>query len=215
MEEAIKFWRTGFMKMMDGDKFDKQYLYNIRYNYGKEGKRTDYTPYSCIKIITSNTPGPGDYHGCPFKHSDVDLLKQKLQAHKINKTGVDEVVNYVKGGHYQLACGRYFEVTHAAKAGLDDIDMGFSPNHPNQYFDESQKIINGDRKNTTVKSQGGTPLIVRASQSTPKTQPVSQAKNKAAESEFDDMDFDDNDIPMTAEEMDQALAAAANPSASA
>ena len=57
-----------------------------------------------------------------------------------------KVVNYVKGGHYQLACGRYFELTHAAKAGHDDIDMGFSPNHPNQYFDESQKIINGDKK---------------------------------------------------------------------
>lgn len=39
-----------------GDKFDKQYLYSIRHNYGKEGQRKDYTPYTCMKVISS-TPG--------------------------------------------------------------------------------------------------------------------------------------------------------------
>ena len=46
-----------------GDKFDKQYLYAIRHNYGKEGNRKDYTPYSCARII-GTTPGVGQVRAC-------------------------------------------------------------------------------------------------------------------------------------------------------
>ena len=56
LEEAMRFWRTEFGPRTPSDAFDKQYAYNVRYNYGKEGKRTNYTPYSCVKIISS-TPG--------------------------------------------------------------------------------------------------------------------------------------------------------------
>ena len=52
----MRFWRTEFGPRTPSDAFDKQYAYNVRYNYGKEGKRTNYTPYSCVKIISS-TPG--------------------------------------------------------------------------------------------------------------------------------------------------------------
>jgi DNA primase large subunit len=44
LEEAMIFWRQAFGNMSD-DQFQKGgYAYNIRHNYGQEGKRTNYTP---------------------------------------------------------------------------------------------------------------------------------------------------------------------------
>uniref|UniRef100_A0A8C8RII2 DNA primase large subunit n=1 Tax=Pelusios castaneus TaxID=367368 RepID=A0A8C8RII2_9SAUR len=140
LEQALQFWKSEFIKgKVDADKFDKGYAYSIRHNYGKEGKRTDYTPFSCMKIILSNPPSQGDYHGCPFRHSDPELLKQKLQSFKISPTGITQILELVKGMHYQLACQKYFQLTH------DVDDTGFSLNHPNQYFAESQKLLSGGR----------------------------------------------------------------------
>ncbi|XP_033612545.1 DNA primase large subunit isoform X5 [Fukomys damarensis] len=119
--------------------FDRGYSYNIRHSFGKEGKRTDYTPYSCMKIILTNPPGQGDYHGCPFRHSDPELLKQKLHSYKISPQRTSQILDLVKGTHYQVACQKYFEMIH----NVDDC--GFSLNHPNQFFDESQRILNGGK----------------------------------------------------------------------
>ncbi|KAM8953430.1 DNA primase large subunit [Pelodytes ibericus] len=140
LEQALQFWKLEFTRgKVDSEKFDKVYAYAIRHNYGREGKRTDYTPYSCMKIIVSNPPGQGDSHGCPFRHSDPELLKQKLQSFKVPTTGINEILDLVKGMHFQLACQKYFELTHNIE------DCGFSLNHPNQYFAESQKLLTGTR----------------------------------------------------------------------
>ncbi|XP_071835886.1 DNA primase large subunit-like isoform X2 [Apostichopus japonicus] len=143
MEQALKFWRMEFSKKMDGDKFEKQYAYNIRHNFGKEGKRVNYTPYSCMKIIMGTPPGAGDNHGCPFRHTDIKLLKQRLASYKVPTSGIEQIADLVKGYHYQLACTKYFELTH----NLDkDEASTLSLQHPNQYFDASREILSGKQK---------------------------------------------------------------------
>lgn len=97
----MRFWRTEFTKSMPVDKFDKQYAYNVRYNYGKEGKRTDYTPYSCMKIIMS-APATGDYHGCPFRHHEKDQLTATLRKNNVTSGQIAEINELVKNHHYQV-----------------------------------------------------------------------------------------------------------------
>mmetsp|Transcript_3262 Transcript_3262/g.7999 ORF Transcript_3262/g.7999 Transcript_3262/m.7999 type:complete len:523 (+) Transcript_3262:26-1594(+) len=138
LEEAMLFWRSEFGKSMSMDKFEKNHAYNIRHNYGKEGKRTDYTPYSCMKIIMSNPPGTGDAHGCPFRHFDEDQLKLRMMQFKVPPQGISEIMKLVKGQHYQLACVKYFEVTHG-----DDIHSAMALQHPNQYFQKSREVRTG------------------------------------------------------------------------
>lgn len=140
LDQALQFWRSEFVKgKVDADKFDKAYAYGIRHMFGKEGKRADYTPYSCMKVILSNPPSQGDHHGCPFRHSDPELLKQKLQAYKVSPAGISQILELVKGMHFQLACQKYFELTHNVE------DAGFSLSHPNQYFIESQALLGGGK----------------------------------------------------------------------
>lgn len=140
LEQALQFWRSEFIKgKVDADKFDKAYAYSVRHMFGKEGKRTDYTPYSCMKVILSNAPSQGDHHGCPFRHSNPELLKQKLQVYKVSPSGIIQILELIKGMHYQLACQKYFELTHNVE------EASFSLNHPNQYFIESQKVLAGGR----------------------------------------------------------------------
>ena len=51
-------------------------------------------------------------------------------------TAISEIMELVSKSHYQIACQRYWEATHNAV-----LDSGI--NHPNQFFEESQKILSG------------------------------------------------------------------------
>ncbi|NXE89804.1 PRI2 primase, partial [Menura novaehollandiae] len=183
LEQALEFWKKEFIRgKVDADKFDKGYAYSIRHNYGKEGKRTDYTPYSCMKIIMSNPPSQGDYHGCPFRHSDPELLKQKLQSYKIPPSGITQILDLVKGMHYQLACQKYFELTH------DVDDIGFSLNHPNQYFSESQKLLSGGRELKKELSNSGNFQQKNNSQESMNSNSTPTSSNATADTELEGLE---------------------------
>ena len=44
---------------------------------GREGKRTDYTPHACPKLVSLQA-GPGEAHGCPYKRLEPDTLRDML-----------------------------------------------------------------------------------------------------------------------------------------
>ncbi|XP_005100037.1 DNA primase large subunit [Aplysia californica] len=179
LEEAVKYFRIEFMKSMDVDTFDKKYSYGIRYNYGKEGKKTDYTPFGCMKIIMNNPPATGDSHGCPFRHFDTDLLKQRISSQGLTKEGVETVMKYTKGGHCQVACAKYFELTHGISDSGTEVEMVIQ--HPNQYFERSQKLLNGPAKPSStprtvkiVSSQSSTPGSSGGSAVVVKSEPIDE-----------------------------------------
>lgn len=81
VDEAYTFWKQEFCKKMDTDKFEKGYGYNIRHMFGQEGKKQDYKPWGCNKVINQTTPGPDEFHGCPFKTFSEDPLRQLLGSY--------------------------------------------------------------------------------------------------------------------------------------
>jgi DNA primase large subunit len=132
MEDALVFWQMHFTKKMSVDDFLKQYAYNIRHNYGKEGKRADYTAYPCTRIITGAPPGAEDAHGCPYRHWDVARLTSVLGAMRLpgeKLHGKDGILEAVRNKDYQVACRRQFEARYP---GADSGPVG---NHPNAYFE--------------------------------------------------------------------------------
>lgn len=78
----MKFWKQQLSKKVGEDRFEKEYAYNIRHNYGKEGKKLSYTPFSCEKILGMSV-GIGEYHGCPYKNETSENLIEMLNKYNL------------------------------------------------------------------------------------------------------------------------------------
>ncbi|KAH9842643.1 DNA primase large subunit [Rhodofomes roseus] len=145
IDEAISFWRRSFSNIQD-DKFNKEYRYNIRHSFGLEGKRANYPAKSCQQILTSDQPGTGDSHGCPYRHFSPDNLQTALlsmySSQGLTSADLPEIMHTVKAGHYHVACTRVFEITHARQgvAKGEGVGSGESVTHPNQYAARSREL---------------------------------------------------------------------------
>lgn len=138
MEEQLSFFQTEFTKIMTHEQFSKEYAYGIRHRYGQEGKRTDYTAYGCYKIIMDFAPGPGDFHGCPYRHYSKDHLAALFSQMHIAPTHQTELIGLAKSQNYQIACQRHFEITHPGALDHQDLALVGVGNHPNAYFKASR-----------------------------------------------------------------------------
>ncbi|VEU44499.1 unnamed protein product [Pseudo-nitzschia multistriata] len=141
---------TYFERMFVGKDFNKEYSYNFRHMYGKEGKRQSYPPYTCSKIINSNAPNANEHHGCPYKHSSVQDLSRMLSRLGVAPSQQKSIVAQKQSHNYQLACVEHFKAVHP---GVTPSESNFG-NHPNAWFASSVKAAAVSGGGTTSSEPG-------------------------------------------------------------
>ncbi|KAK4127988.1 DNA primase, large subunit [Parathielavia appendiculata] len=167
LEEALVFWRSSFNKITD-DTFNKEYRYNVRHSYGDVGGDSNrrsggYSPYSCQKILTEHAPGPGEAHGCPYRHFSLENLTTLLRASGVTDRAVLQGVKEdTESQKFHMACNRVFEHLHKTelKRAKDEGVMTAAQLetivHPNEYFKRSYllKNMNKQKQQVDVKMEG-------------------------------------------------------------
>jgi DNA primase large subunit len=141
LEDALLY----FERMFAAKDFQKEYSYNVRHMYGKEGKRANYPPYSCSKIIHGNPPNAQDHHGCPYKHSSVQEVSRML-----SQVGISEqksILANQQSHQYQLACVEHFKAAHVDMPMQSVDNVG---NHPNAWFHASVEAAAAAGKGVTT-----------------------------------------------------------------
>ncbi|KAK6461884.1 eukaryotic and archaeal DNA primase, large subunit-domain-containing protein [Scheffersomyces coipomensis] len=143
VDEALKFWSQQFLKKINQEKFNKEYKYNIRHNYGLEGARINYKPWDCATILAKAKPSKDEYHGCPYRDLSVNNLISNLNELGIeDQHQINEIMDDVDKRDYSIACTRVFELTHQKelKASSGAVAESMHINHPNLYFDRSRQL---------------------------------------------------------------------------
>ncbi|KAI3325149.1 DNA primase, large subunit [Xylariaceae sp. AK1471] len=166
LEESLIFWRSSFHKITD-DTFNKEYRYNVRHSYGDVGGDSNrrgggYSPFSCQKILTEHPPGPGEAHGCPYRHFSLENLTALLQGVGVTDRSVLQGVKTDKDSQkFHMACNRVFEYVHKNeinKAKEESVMTSAQLEtivHPNEYFKRSYLLKTlGKANGEDIKMEG-------------------------------------------------------------
>lgn len=157
LEDSLQLFST-LMTVKGGgslESFSKSaYGYNVRHNYGTEGKKTSYTSASCTTILgLPPTVDHNDCHGCPFRFRDEGKLRSVLQFSQNDPRGkgfgevslsaadIEDVISDCKGQHYTRACYKYFMATHRT-AKRDTLFRS-----PYEYYAASREVEVTDEPN--------------------------------------------------------------------
>ena len=132
MQDNVKLFEDELKKTREGEKKINEYKYYIEHMYGKRGKKTDYTPWSCQKIANKAIPGSGEFFGCPFSYYSDQHLGEALRGQGMNSTQIDQITKLRKE-KYNLGCRKLFEFRHP---DIGPISKGIG-SHPNSYFYQS------------------------------------------------------------------------------
>ncbi|SSD58344.1 related to DNA primase large subunit [Saccharomycodes ludwigii] len=156
IDEALKFWSKEFSKSMGVDKFEKEYKYNFKHNYGLEGNRINYRPWDCSTILSKPRPNKGEFHGCPFRDWSKDRLvmelKKNVSNNNITNHEINSILDSCKNHEYTIACTKYYEINkkaivHGDSSGISSSSMeGEHITHPNLYFERIRMLQTQEKK---------------------------------------------------------------------
>ncbi|AET39614.1 DNA primase subunit PRI2 Ecym_4581 [Eremothecium cymbalariae DBVPG len=147
VDEALKFWTDAFTRStsMSLEKFNKEYRYNFRHNYGLEGNRINYRPWDCRTVLSKPRPARGEYHGCPYRDWNPEKLSATLAAMNLTQSQVSSILDSAKRNEFTLACTKAYEFSALSEApGTANpseplITDQTHITHPNLYFDRARR----------------------------------------------------------------------------
>lgn len=143
LEDNIILFSNHLAKLPDANKKVQEYKYYIEHMYGKRGKKTDYTPWSCQKIADKAIPTSNDIYGCPFKFYSDSHLAKALKSRRLDDAQVNDVLGARKVA-FNVGCRRMFELTHNVPKAKPGVGR-----HPNSYYLNSYFAKNRNKEQTS------------------------------------------------------------------